>query len=63
MGIATRTGWRTIPLAALTFRGGFWVSNEEGSGESVTYDIEESRNRIFFGGGCSAFAWLNCQKN
>ena len=42
---------------------GFWVSNEEGSGEAVTYDIEESRNRIFFGGGCSAFAWLNCQKN
>ena len=42
---------------------GFWVSNEEGSGEAVTYNIEESRNRIFFGGGCSAFAWLNCQKN
>lgn len=42
---------------------GFWVSNEDGSGKAVTYDIEESRNRIFFGGGCSAFGWLNCRKN
>lgn len=42
---------------------GFWVSNEEGSGEAVTYGIEESRNRIFFGGGSSAFGWVICGKN